>query len=106
MTSMNHLDEHSADWPPRRVKNYGPLAVGQTVSYSREGCYYRPDVEGEFEIFSLGKCESGVIVDMTNGRDRIRTHVWVNHVGHYWVDRWVEDFSILKQAPSQAEMRI
>jgi len=102
---VNHLNEHSADWPDRRVNHYGPLSVGQVAYYSRSKSRGRPDVVGEFEIVSLGKCESGVIVDMTDGHHQVRAHVWVNHAGHYWADSH-ETFRVLRAAPTQTEMRI
>lgn len=103
---MSYLKEHSASWPERRVRHYGPLSVGQVAYYSRSGSRGRPDVAGEFEIVSLGKCESGVIVDMTDGHHQVRTHAWVNGATeHYWVDLR-ETFRVLRAAPAQAELRI
>jgi len=101
------LREHRADWPARRVKSYGPLAVGQIVYYSRSKCYYRPDVVGEFTIISLGPCESGVIVDMTDGSNQARCHVSISANGLGWISVDThETFRIARHAPTQAEMRI
>lgn len=104
---MIQLKEHRADWPARRVKNYGPLAVGQTVYYSRSKCYCRPDFAGQLEIVSLGPCESGVVVDMADGSNQVRCHVCVsaNGLAHLLVDMR-ESFRIVREAPAQAEMRI
>lgn len=104
---MNQINEHRTDWPARRVKSCGRLAVGQVVYYRRSKSRGRPDVDGEFEVVSLGLCESGVIVDMTDGADHVRCHVWIsaNEHQHCMVDL-CETFRIVRQAPSQAEMRI
>lgn len=102
-----HLKEHRQDWPPRRVKRYGTLSVGQSVYYSRSKSRGRPDVDGEFEIVSLGPCESGVIVDMTDGSSQVRAHIWIsaNGLGHCMVDMR-ETFRVVRAAPTQAELRI
>lgn len=104
---MSQLNEHRADWPARRVKHYGPLSVGQTVFYSRSKSHHRQPVAGDFEIVSLGPCESGVIVDMTYSGNHVRCHVCVsaNGLGHCHVDL-CETFRVVKAAPIQAEMRI
>lgn len=104
---MSPISEHRPDWPARRVKEYGCLAVGQAVYYSRSKSRGRHDVAGEFEIVSLGPCESGVIVDMTDGANQVRCHAWIsaNEHAHCMVDLR-ETFRILRDAPRQAEMRI
>lgn len=104
---MSRLNEHRADWPTQRVKHYGPLAVGQTVYYSRSKSRGRPDVAGDFEIVSLGRCESGVIVDMTDGASHVRCHAWVsaNELRHVSVDMR-ETLRIVRHAPAQTELRI
>lgn len=104
---MSQLNEHRADWPARRVKHYGPLSVGQTVYYTRSKSYYRHDVAGEFEVVSLGPCESGVIVDMTDGSNQIRCHVWVSADERQHPSVGMrETFRVVRQAPAQAEMQI
>ncbi len=104
---MSHISEHRADWPARRVKHYGPLSVGQVIYYSRTKSHRGPDVAGEFEIVSLGPCESGVIVDATDGSRQIRLHVWVSadERQHPSVDMR-ETFRIVRHAPAQTELRI
>lgn len=105
--TVSPINEHRADWPARRVKSYGPLVVGQAVFYSRSKCYYRPDVAGEFEIVSLGPCESGVIVDMTDGANQVRCHAWISadERQHCSVDLR-ETFRVVRDAPRQAELRV
>jgi hypothetical protein len=102
---MSPINEYRADWPAHRVKNYGRLTVGQTAYYSRSKLHELPDVAGEFEIVSLGPCESGVIVDMTDGASRVRCHVWVSANEHRHCSVTLrETFHIVRHAPSQREM--
>ena len=105
--AVSLIREHHTDWPARRVKSYGTLAVGQAVFYSRSKCYYRPDVAGEFEIVSLRPCESGVIVDMTDGANQVRCHAWISadERQHCSVDLR-ETFRVVRDAPRQAELRV
>ena len=107
VATVSQINEHRAEWPARRVKRYGPLAIGQTVYYSRSKSRGRPDVTGEFAIVSLGPCESGVIIDMTDGANQVRCHAWISadERQHCSVDLR-ETFRVLRDAPRQAELRM
>ena len=107
MNNLYRIQEHRSDWPARRVRLFGPLAIGQSVYYSRRRSRGRPDVAGEFTIVSLGPCESGVIIDMTDGANQVRCHAWIsaNEHAHCSVDLG-ETLRVMRDAPSQREMHI